>query len=214
LLAAIATAAIIAADAHHQQVAPSWTAVWSIWSNCDCSGPANSEHVVPVCALYTISPRAVQIKCASDGQSVIVSTPSGGVCGGGGSSHQGSTSAVATAANGTSYPVGRCLKGTPASGTVMSRFECVRKHTPRKMSIVGKQYADAKCAGPAVIAEVNYVTGCYPSCAPPSPNNPLPNLFQVADASGTAAPSPTHQVPVHLRRWRQRPATAGAVKSK
>lgn len=73
----------------------SWTAVWSIWSNCDCSGPANAEHTVPVCAAYgTIARHAVQLDCSADGLSVTVHEYSGSLC----------VSGEATV--NTTYPVG------------------------------------------------------------------------------------------------------------
>jgi hypothetical protein len=152
------------------------TAVWSVWSNCDCSGLANKEQTAAVCAPLTIAPTSVQLDCAVDGMSVTVRTfASGGACSG-------------EVTTNTTYPVGRCLPDTPASGTVMSKFKCVKEHTPRAQSIVGKQYGDTTCGADAkpVIAETNYVSGCFASCSPPTPSRPMPNLWQVADASGLA----------------------------
>lgn len=154
-----------------------WTAVWSIWSNCDCSGPANAEHIVPVCATYgTIARNAVQIDCSADGLSVTVHEYSDSLC----------VSGEVTV--NTTYPVGQCLPNTPANGVMMSTFKCVRNYTAPAQSIVGRQYDDTTCGADAkpVIAEASYVSGCFLGCSGPTSSDPLPNLFQVADSRGLA----------------------------
>jgi hypothetical protein len=86
----------------------------------------------------------------------------------------------------TTYPVGQCLPVPAPNGYahLMNTFQCVEVYAPRNGSIVGKQYAGATCGasdGGPVLAEANYKGGCFPSCEPPSPTNPFPNLWQVAD---------------------------------
>lgn len=169
LVAAAATQAASAEEERHP-----WVAVWSVWSTCDCSGPANVEHAVPVCDPFTITPEAVQVDCSADGLNVTVRSFNDGTCGG-------------AAVTNMTFPVNQCLPHTPASTAVahngMSKFQCVREHTPRAQSIVGKQYYGTTCTGD-VISEASYVSGCFPSCKPPSPHHPLPNLLQVAVAEG------------------------------
>lgn len=155
-----------------------WTAVWSVWSNCDCSGQANSEHIVQVCAAYgTIAAQSggTTIDCTGDGKSVNVLEFADGSC------------AKGNVMKNTTYSVDQCLPHAPiGGGTMMSTFKCVRYYKPRAKSIVGKQYNGTVCDGTAdanakVIAETNYVSGCFPAC---SPHDMLPNLFQVANEDG------------------------------
>lgn len=153
-----------------------WTAVWSVWSNCDCSGPSNSEHIVPVCAATgVVAEQPVQVECSADGTSVTVRSFKGSTCGPGAFSN-------------SSHPVDQCLPVPVPNGYVrmMNKFQCLKSYEPRKGSIVGKQYEGTACGasdGGPVIAEANYVSGCFPSCKPPSTSNPFPNLSQIADGT-------------------------------
>ena len=168
-----ASATLLAATGAIAASGNGYTAVWSIWSNCDCSGPAKAEHTVPICAPRSINTESVAISCAADGQSVTVHSFDGDDCAPGNATRR--TSAT--------YPVGECLPNTFKYGHRMSRFDCVKRHAPRAKSIVGAQYADTTCGAdkPAVIAATNYVSGCFASCKPPPHGVQLANLWQVAD---------------------------------
>jgi hypothetical protein len=116
--------------------------------------------------------------CAADGLSVNVHSFRDGAC-----------APDRSTANST-YPVGKCLPNLLPQETRMSQFHCAKNYTPRNDSIVGKQFADTTCGagseaqGAESIAEVNYVSGCFAPCKPPS--FPLPNLLQAADQTGLA----------------------------
>ena len=154
-----------------------YTAVWSIWANCDCSGPAVEEHTVATCApTLIVAGGSIALGCSADGSSVNVHKYSGGTC------VSGQETANVT------YPVGQCLPNLLPEESRVSKFRCVKDYVPRKRSIVGRQFAGTACGEgsitQAAIAETNYVSGCFAPCTPPS--FPLPNLWQVADASGLA----------------------------
>lgn len=172
LLAALLLAAAGSGD--------TWSAIVSVYSNCDCSGESKAEHTVPVCApTGIVGVHAVQVACAPDGRSVTIRTFKGNACPAG------------EEPSNTTYPVGQCLPVPEPNGYVhlMNRFQCVKSYAPRNGSIVGKQYAGSTCGaadGGPVLAEANYVGGCFPSCEPPSTSNPFPNLWQVADSQSLA----------------------------
>lgn len=152
-----------------------YTAVWSLYSNCDCSGPAKAEHTVPTCAPRTITAASVALECAPDGTKVKVHSFDAADC------------EPTTPSTTTTYPVKSCLSDTSILGEAKFSFECREKYTPRAQSIVGSQYADTTCGADAegVIAATNYVSGCFASCKPPPPHGfPLANLLQVADPTG------------------------------